>query len=268
MASSDHKKTPLAQLGVIAGFVGSLSVLAIFIALYSGWVFGRGLVTALGFPTSLIGFQSSLERFPGLAIASTILFVVALSAGFYPIKFKPKVGLILASIAVFVLTFFPALGLDHGLVFLIYAALTLLSPALLGYILQYISKWQLKVLAGVFITMLILSIHTDYLFFLGKEYGLDILTKSSGSRKLAGAAIFRLEDYPIVSIISTEKLMFKTPAAPQDKGYLYESQENNFIRLVFMDEETYYFAENYSDNHMSMAIPKSVITQIQFIKIK
>lgn len=268
MTQSSYPKALVAQIGVIAGFVGSLSVLAIFIALFSAWVFGRGVATALGFPTAIIGFQSSLERFPGLAIISTMFFVLSLSLGFFPIKSKSKLASNLVFVVAFILLIFPAFGIENQLVSGIYTILALLSPLSLGYIIQNTTELRFKVVKGLAITTLILGIHSNSLYSLGMQKGLDILTRPSNQQILAGAAIFRLEDYPLVSIVSADKLMFKTPSTTLDKGYLYESQGNNFIRLVFMDEETYYFVENYSSNHTSIAIPKSVITQIHFINTR
>lgn len=266
MAQSDYKKTLLAQIGVIAGFVGSLSVLAIFIALFSAWVFGRGVMSALGFPTAIIGFKSSLDLFPSLATLSTMFLMLFLSLGFYPLKSKSKLASNFAFGAIVILCVFIALRIENQLIKFILAPLALISPCSLGYIIQNTTELRFKVIKGLLITFLLFVIHTDSLYILGKQRGFEILTLSSNPQNVAGAAMFRLDDYPLVSIISTEKLLFETPPIQFDKGYLYEAQGDNFIRLVFKDEGTYYFVESYSGNHTSIATSKSVITQIHFTR--
>jgi hypothetical protein len=257
------------QLGTIVGLVGAFSGITAVIAVYGSWAFARGLMTTLGFSAAEIGLKESLDLLPSIAFEYTIAFMVALAGGFY--LGRPMQN---GSVFAHARRFLPVcLLLIVGLMFtfeiespilrsiLLFAAL--LGPLCVGYTVRIVPK-SLKLISGLLVGVLSVSVWGEHLYVFGKETAHEIAKEPSENWTEGGMAATKLTDYPTVHLFSKDKLLLQSTPTLIDNGYLYAAKAPDFIRLVFADADKYYIVESKSGKPLSIAISKTMISQIQF----
>lgn len=264
---SDEGSSNSSRIGRIAALIGSLSALVIFIALYSSWAFGKGMMRAIGFPISLISFRSGLDLYPELAIQYTVVLMTSAAFGFVPKRNKSRPRVLGAMCIILLLIgATSAFNLNNSLAWLVILIAALVGPAFAVYIIRSIANQQMKLMIGFVLVMNCLLIHSENLYLFGRARGYAVLTRSADDRAGGGGTVTQLDDYPLVHIVSTERLSLLTTPIVIEKNYLYSPQGSDFLRLLVTDNDNYYFIERVGNSSHPIAISKSRITEIQFSK--
>lgn len=261
-------KNALQKFGTIATVLGSFSVVIVFIALYTAWIFGKGMLAALGFPASLIGFKGSLDTYPMLSIQYGSFFLLFLVGGFLPAKKRYKVIAVVLILILCILNLAAFFVEDSAIFLLALWTAATFGPLSVGYTIQSFETLRFKLIGGFLISIFIFIAYSEFLYRFGVKKGQDISTTHRSSLAESGTTIFKLNEYPYINIFSTDRLLLRTPPTQVENGFLYSPQGEDFIRLIFTDDDKYYFVESTPQGSMSVAVSKSSVTQIQFVSSK
>jgi hypothetical protein len=269
MDDDNHKEATAStaiHVGNAAALIGSLTAATIFMGLYNCWTFGRGMMEAIGFPVSLTRFSTSIDLYPEVALQYTAVFMASALLGLVPKHKLDTRILIPILIGFFGIGVSYTFDINNRVLRALLMSAALVGPFLAVYIIRMFRNQPIGLLLGVVVTLNALSVYSENLYLFGKEQGRSVLSQPANTWAEGGMAASKMSEYPLVSIVSSEKLALRTNVSAVERSYVYRPQGKDFLRLVVSDENYYYFVENVDNNAVPIAISKSLVTQIQFIK--
>jgi hypothetical protein len=272
IGTTEHKL----DLGQVAGAVGALSAIALFVAANSAYSFARGLSVSLGFPAQIMTLKTSTEIFPGIVSQNTIVFMVGLAGGFLIFRRRHKADKRRTQIAFGWLTTLMFLMLvgelwdEHWAPFR--SAIMIANfagPVLVGYTFNAFTNTRQTnwMIAGV-MAFAVFGINDSALYSQGFSKGKEISTNSKPKTPFAehGLANVKVGDFPLISLKTKDPLQSSASVSASPDGFLYSSNEKCFMRLIAYDDANYYVIENNSGKLQSMAIRKEAVREMMFLK--
>src|ERR1051326_7953214 len=187
-----------ANIGNIAALIGSFSAIIIFIALYSAWTFGRGMMEAMGFPISLVGFKNGIDFYPELTFQFTAVLVGSAACGFIPSpRSRPRFFHIVFA-PLFVIALLGAFGFSNRALVLGIMVGAMFGPFLAVYAIRSLPNKQQRMMFGVFAAMIAFGLHAQNLYLYGKRKGSEILNRPGNTWSEGGMSNTKASDYPLV----------------------------------------------------------------------
>jgi len=222
---------------------------AVFLALYFSWSFGRGLFLALGFPSYLISFRSGIDVFPEVGIQYSSNFCAMALFGILFFLYFPSLQWsssrrkeVTKALAGFVILFllFAILLISvlqpSGEVYkVLVGGGAIIAPSSIGLFYRaYDHRFLQAITTSVALFMCVfLTANTAYWF--GEDQGNELAVGRVDDWPTTGMASFKKKEFPIVSIVSPNKLPFMTEPRQTNDHYVYESSQKILIRLVFQN---------------------------------
>lgn len=259
------------SLGQAAAYISAATAATVFIALYSSWSFSRGLLLHLNFPQSALSLKGTLDLFPEVGISYTIAFVIAMATGFFvfPVTDQQKlrkrkaiayISLGILCVLVTISNFGPRNPVYRALVIIA----TIVSPIIVGFI-YHTESHRLKHPFLVLISLVIVfRLYSYNLYSCGREKAEEVLSSLQPLTVERGMAVCKLEEFPIVTVVSREKLMLNIIPRQIDSSFVYAASDSAFIRLVFCDSDRMYFIERCQHTTTSLSVLKTMIEQLVF----
>jgi hypothetical protein len=266
------------DVGQIAGVIGALSVVGLFLAASMSYAFGRGLATSIGFPAEIMTLRTSVDTFSGIALQYTTVFVVMLMMGFVLFRASraksSKLTLfqwILIGI-VLLLSGIGTLWDEHSNFFngcLIIAHLT--SPLLPGYFFNVfdnhrIQKWATTIFALLISLGLAQEALYSYGYSKGKEISRHTTPVEPGSER--GFSTVKMSDFPIIDLVTKDSLRLSVTSKPFDGGTWFSSVDKCFLRLIAYDDANYFVIEECNGTTQPAAIRKEAVREVLFLRIQ
>jgi hypothetical protein len=264
------------DVGQIAGGIGALSVVALFIAAATAYSYARGVSASLGFPGQIMTLKTSTDIFSGIVFQYTTTFIATLTTGFYFFRrrqidnatgkrnFAVVLGLFILLLLV------GELWDEHGRIFIVSLAIVhFFSPFFVGYSFNVYregltKKWMMAAIAALIAFYLSnLSLYFQG-YAKGKEVSFHAKALAPGAEH--GLATVKVADFPLINLLTKDPLRIAVSAKSSPEGYFYSSTDKCFLRLIAYDDANYYIIEDCNNAIQSMAIRKEVVREIQFLK--
>jgi hypothetical protein len=264
------------DLGPLAATVGAVSAVAVFVAATTAYSFARGVSASLGFPAQVMTLKTSTEIFPGLVSQNTVVFLLALAAGFVVfrrrhVEDKKRVKITFIWAALFVgLLFIGELWDEHWrLYWSILGLSNVCAPLLVGYSYRsFKTERGTHWIAAVFMTFLAFAINEEALYvqgyFKAKEISANIKPLYPFSEH--GLSNFKVADFPLINLKTKDPLEISLQTTASPDGYFYVSNAKSFVRLIAYDDANYYVVENNSGAVRAVSIRKEAVREIIFLK--
>jgi hypothetical protein len=253
------------------------SVVVGAIATLASWSFGRGLVSGVGFPSSLVGLRNSIDVAPSIAFGATWKFLFSLILGYAVNVFTWK-NLVAVELVVTITWF----------IFVIVALFTInnptsernspirvtvaeFAPIFIGYTIHSYFRGNISARYGVLLLYAVfmsLIVWLNNLNRFGFDTGKMIRDHLWEDTHTARLAQVKLSDFPEVILKTKEKLTAEEDVKAPGEMYQYPIGEHAFLRLILMDGNNYYFVEgNYigSEPATPFSLKKDLVSSLVFL---
>lgn len=252
------------------GLTAAGSSIVVFLAAFGSWAFGRGLAIGLGIPSSVLSISNSIELFTAVGVIYVSVLVVVIIVG-------SVIGTLILTRAWFLIIATLVWMIDGGLIF--YSFEERLSPDFVSLCfgaLFVTAIWSgihsgsrgdlgLKVYTGGVYALACLLLFSTCMYELGTNEAEKLLWQKGLDSNDRGMKPTRLEDYPLVSIVSREPLsMVKTKPKNDKELFLYEMSDSSFIRFFMNDKDRDFFIERMGDSSFVYAIQRSDIVSLRY----
>ena len=282
MNETEHFKvvqTSTFHLRELAAAVGVATAALIFLAFYFSSNFARGLFLSMGFPPSLVSFRTAIDMFPEVGIQYSITLCGTVAGGFFFARHflhstsshqtKPrrssKILLGCVLLLLFSIMLISTLEITHEVFELIVVLVIFFGPMSVGFCYRMIEAPFMRMLLTAFALLNCFYIYTYNVYRFGKNQGEEVMASRWATSTEGGLAVFKTQEFPVVSVVSEERLAFlTTPRELHEKGFMYEPSTNAFIRLIMRDGSNTYFLEHSDRNVRAIGISNDRIGQILF----
>jgi hypothetical protein len=279
---TDHSEVVQAStsnLREIAAAVGVATAALIFLAFYFSSNFARGLFLSMGFPPSLVSFRTAIDMFPEVGIQYSSTLCGAVAGGFFFARHflhstsspqtkprrSPKFLLGFVLLLLFSIVAISTLEITDDVFELIVVLIVFVGPMSVGFCYRMIVNPFMRMLLTALALFSCCYIYAYHLYMFGKNQGEEVMASRSPTSTEGGLAVFKTQEFPVVSVVSEERLAFlTTPREFYGKGFMYEPSTNAFIRLIVRDGSNTYFLEHADTNVRAIAISNDRIGQILF----